>query len=613
MRLPVLAVFVSVGMAAACATGLPLPMTAAELVRYDSGPALVAYLGQPDASPAVCDPRARGPHVPAFTADIRRALIGGFVDGKIAAVPWRRCVEAALNGLPPDQVSSLVDDVMLSYRKLLKDSDLETDPAFAERVATIQRLYVDRPFGLDGHPTVLAPFLDDLRTSLATNKLGAVARTFTAELIATVDLEHGIWQGRRVDLPMMDALAAAGNEMTLTRFAERLRKPGLREQAKRRIVRVHVALSAFDEVHADAAAVEDAVMRDGYNRIALDDHHLVRAWFDESKAAIRNVLVRQRVWQQSATLLGYALQRPTLSVLPELAFRGSLWAELQSVSHPVTLCDSKQALDPTPCIAISSVSLGSPFTYLDNGGLFHFRDNVGEKEVIPLAARDAFALPVALDGQPAVSLLWGLSYERPENLDFSGPGHGDRGPDLDVRVEHPNQRRYVFTVHSDRGEHVAVVETADLAAFHVASRGAQGEAGWNGTPGSTGTSGGTCSDGGQGGPGGDGGNGGNGGDGGNINVVIACGLVPCDVDLIKRIIFSAGGDGGGGGWGGAGGSGGSGGSGRSPSTHTDSDGNTIVDDPGCSPGSSGASGPSGANGWPGQAGRPGRVAVQIVR
>ena len=133
---------------------------------------------------------------------------------------------------------------------------------------------------------------------------------------------------------MMDALAAAGNEMTLTRFAERLPDAGLREQAKRRIIRVHVALSAFDEVRTASAAVEDAVMRDGYNRVVLEDHHLVRAWFDESKAAIRNVLVRQRVWQQSATLLGYAQQRPTLSVLPELSFRGSLWADLQSILAP---------------------------------------------------------------------------------------------------------------------------------------------------------------------------------------------------------------------------------------------------------------------------------------
>jgi hypothetical protein len=410
----------------------------------------------------------------------------------------------------------------------------------------------------------------------------------------------------------MDTLAAAGNEMSLTRFAERLPAPDLREQAKRRIVRVHVALSPFDEVRASPAAVEEAVIRNGHNPVALADHRLVRAWFDESQATIRAVLVRRRVWQRSATLLGYAQERPTLSVLPELSFRGSLWAELQSISHPVTLCTSKRALDPTPCIAIASVSLDNPFTYLDKGGLFHFRDKVAEQEVVPLAAHDTFTLPVALDGQPAVSLQWGLSYERPDDLDISGSGAGSRGPDLQVRVEHPNQRRYVFTVRGSRGDYVAVVEAADLAHFQVASRGATGATGSSGSPGASGSDGGECGSGGDGGPGGDGGDGGPGGDGGNVNVVIACGSGLCDVDLLKKIVFSAGGAGGAGGSGGPGGSGGSGGSGRSATTHTDADGNTVVDDPGCSGGPPGSPGANGSDGSPGRAGAPGRVTFQVV-
>lgn len=613
MRLSLIAASIVVGMVPACAPRLPLPMTAAELVRHDSGPALVVYLGQPDASPTVCDLRAPGPHVSAFTPEIRGRLIDGFVDGRIDTAPWRRCIEVALDGLPAAQVPSVFDDLMLAYRKLLKDSAIETDPARAERVATIQRLYLDRRPGLDGHPEVLAAIFDDLRTLLAKDALGAVARTFAAEVLATVDVEHGTWQGRRVDLAMMDALAATGNEMTLTRFAERLPEPDLREQAKRRIVRLHIALSAFDEVRTAAAAVEEAVMREGNNPVVLADHRLVRAWFDDSKETIRSVRVRQRVWQHAATLLGYTQQRPTLSVLPELAFRGRLWAELQSISHPVTLCGSRRAIDPTPCIAISSVSLDNPFTYLDEAGRFHFRDDVGEKEVVPLAARDAFTLPVAIDGQPAASLRWGLSYERPEDLELRGPGEGGRGPDLDVRVDHPNPSRYVFTVHSPLGEHVAVVEAADLAAFHVASRGTNGATGWAGSAGSTGTSGSACSNGGPGGNGGDGNNGGDGGHGGDAKVVIVCGLGPCDVDLLERIIFSAGGDGGQGGPGGPGGPGGSGGDGRPASTHTDGDGNPIVDDPGCAPGSPGFAGSSGVDGWPGHAGSPGRVTFEVVR
>jgi hypothetical protein len=59
----------------------------------------------------------------------------------------------------------------------------------------------------------------------------------------------------------MDALAASGNEMTLTRFAERLPDPALREQARRRLVRIHVALSPFPEVREAAAVVEDTVVQ----------------------------------------------------------------------------------------------------------------------------------------------------------------------------------------------------------------------------------------------------------------------------------------------------------------------------------------------------------------
>jgi hypothetical protein len=61
-----------------------------------------------------------------------------------------------------------------------------------------------------------------------------------------------------------------------------------------------------------------------------------------------------------------------------------------------------------------------------------------------------------------------------------------------------------------------------------------------------------------------------------------------------------------------GGSGGSGGSGRSQSTHTDENGNTVVDDPGCSPGSSGSSGSSGHDGSPGASGSPGKITVTFT-
>ena len=248
---------------AGCAAPLPLPMTAGQLTRYDSGPALVAYLGQRDASPVVCDLRARGPHLTALTPEVRDALVDGLVEGRIEPALWRRCVEGLVKGLAHEEAASLSDALARADRSLLAKPALQSDPALAERVATLQQLYLDRRDGFDGHPSVVAPLFDELREAVAHEALGPVATRFAHELLTTLDVEHGRWQGRPVDVALMDALAANGNEMTLTRFAERLPDLALREQARRRLVRIHVALSAFPEVREAAAAVEDTVVRQG--------------------------------------------------------------------------------------------------------------------------------------------------------------------------------------------------------------------------------------------------------------------------------------------------------------------------------------------------------------
>ena len=237
---------------ASCATVFPLPMTASALAAYDSGPALVAYLGQPDASPAVCDLRARTPHPAAFDDEIRGALVDGFIDGKIAPAIWQRCIDALAKSLAPADATSLFDRLMQSYAQLLTDSDLSTDPSLADRLNTLHRLYLDRTAKVDARAEVLAPIAEELRSKLAKKKLGALAAQFAQELLATLELEKGNWQGRAVDLPQMDALAAVGNEMTLTRFSRRLPTAAMRNEARHRLLRIHIALSPFDEVRAAA-------------------------------------------------------------------------------------------------------------------------------------------------------------------------------------------------------------------------------------------------------------------------------------------------------------------------------------------------------------------------
>ena len=597
-----------------CAPQFPLPMTAAQLVQYNSGPALVAYLAQSDASPTVCDLRALSPHVPRMTADMRAALVDGMVDGKINPVLWRRCADVLLERLPRDEIPPLFDELGRAYRKILANSDLEKNPSLAGRLATLHRLYLDRPAGLDSNPSARASWFEDLRAALAKGQLGPVAAPFAQELVATVDVENGRWQGRTVDAAMMDALAASGNEMTLTRFVERLPSPELREQAQRRIVRVHIALSPFQEVRDGSAAVEDTVIREGHNRIALKEHPLLSATLDPSKTVARDVLVRQRVWAQNATLLGYAASRSTLSVLPEVSFRGALWAKLQKISRPVSVCEHWKNLDPSPCIAADDVSLDNPVAYRDSGGDFHFKDEVGVSEVVALAKNDKFVLPVRIGGRPAVSLNWGLSYERPDDLAFNETSSGRVGPRLKIRVQRPTATHFVFSVSAPQGTYAVVVDEANIHDFHIVSRGAPGSSGATGSSGSPGAAGSECSDGERGGDGGAGEDGGRGGDGGEVFVDVACGgaLCPDTVDLLQQIILSVGGPGGAGGSGGAGGPGGPGGSSRSPSTHTNSYGESVTDDQGCSAGANGSAGSNGASGSPGRPGRPGKVAFKFV-
>src|ERR1700690_4598407 len=93
---------------AGCATAYPRPMTVQDLARLDTGEALVAYLRQPDASPAVCDPRTAGPHITPLDGGAMSVLVDGLIDGRIDPGLWGRCVEGALEGSSPEAAASLV-------------------------------------------------------------------------------------------------------------------------------------------------------------------------------------------------------------------------------------------------------------------------------------------------------------------------------------------------------------------------------------------------------------------------------------------------------------------------------------------------------------------------
>ena len=592
---------------------LALPMTAAQAVREVSVAALVAYLGQPDANPAVCDPAGTGAHVPGLPADARTTLVDGMRAGKVPPALGRRCINRLAKGLPADDSASLFDAMALAYRDMLTSSHLDTDPRLVERLTALHQLYLDRKPGLGGHPTVVLPLVASLHQALAQRKLGPVATYFASELLETIDLEHGTWQGRPVDVATMDALAAAGNEVTLGRFAERLPSDDLRAEARRRIVRVHVALSPFPEVRTAGPALDAAMLKDGVNAISIADHPVVRAWLDEKKTPPRTVVVRQDVFQRTATLLGRWTGRLEVSVLPELPLRDRLLLQVQSIARPVGVCAEASDLDPSPCVGVTDLSIDQALTTLDRSGSVHVRDDVNLDEVLPLASEGAFRVPVRVAGRPATTVEWGLWFERPKDVVFRGEAPGGVGPALSVRITLPRASRFRFDARTSE-PYVAVVEGADVTSFRVSSRGGAGEDGSTGSTGSTGSSGGTCQSGGRGGNGGPGGDGGPGGTGGEVLAQIVCSPGACETAraALAGVVRSEGGPGGDGGSGGSGGAGGSGGPSRSATSHTDSNGNTVVDDPGCSAGSTGPSGSDGPSGSAGPDGKPGHVVVQIV-
>ncbi len=624
MRLPAWLVVVVIGLGG-CGVSFPHPMTAADVARLDSGDALVAYLAQRDASPAVCDLRAAGPNVIRFDRDLATTLIRGLDDGKVDLSLGRACIDAALEGGSPEVAAELIDAVGRGYHSLANDRAIETSPALQARLAILQAIYIERPSGKDGDPKTMDGIFDHLRRKFFGGRFGAVGARDVNELLGVVDLERGRYGGRPIDLGTIDGLAARGDGALLQRFADRLSAPDLRVEAQRRLVRLRIAASPFPEVRAQAAAVEARVMQQGINRISLVDQPAVSASVDNGKLPARNVLVRQDLSRQSATLFGY-VTAGGLSVIPNLSLGGALWVAVTGLSRPITVCAAPRSYDPTPCLGGDDVAIENALAASDHRGTFHFRDQASEAEVVELTRGNSFPLAIDVGGRRLVSLRWPIRFERPNDLVLS-PRVG-RGPTLQVAVTHTDPSLYLFTVSGDGRSYRAVIEKSDLAAFHLISRGATGKAGMDGLSGMDGlpgtdglsascpsSSGSDGSRGGDGTVGSNGGPGGNGGDGGDIFVQLQCDAAACpadDVASLWRTVLSQGGPGGSGGAGGRGGRGGRGGSGGAGASCFDPSTNTSSSVGGGLNGMSGSDGAPGMSGSDGAPGRPGVVRIEQV-
>ncbi|HET7825945.1 MAG TPA: hypothetical protein VFK90_11460, partial [Anaeromyxobacter sp.] len=342
----------TLSLASACAARTyRVPMSAAELSARREPEALVAYLTQPDASPSVCDPRSTGPRFSHLGADARRALFDAFRAGKIAPPTWRDCASAVLRGPEAASSSAFAAEVLQAALAAIEDGDLEVDGGAQARLDVLQQVYAQRPSSVAVRSSLADERGAALRRDLASRRLGPAARSRAADLSTLLDLERGRFQGGALDAGALEAMAAAGDERTLRWAAARGPDVALREEARRTIVRLHVRASPFPEVQANRAAVEEALMRDGWNAVPVDRLAQANGWIEPALGAPRTVVVEQHVPEQWARLLALAGDRSTPSVLPWFRMRGNLYVAAQGLPTPITVCAAAEELDPTPCLA----------------------------------------------------------------------------------------------------------------------------------------------------------------------------------------------------------------------------------------------------------------------
>jgi hypothetical protein len=180
MKAPLLAA-AALACSACAATRFQLPMTSAQLAAHGSAAALVAYLGQPDASPGVCEAGSNGAGL-ANAPDLGPAMIAALRGGRVAPPVWGECVEALLPRLDGAKAADLLARTVRAEAELLDDAGLEEDPQVQAQLAVLHRLYLERPPAvapperiLDRAIAELAPKLPEPR-NLAQSHLGPLAR-----------------------------------------------------------------------------------------------------------------------------------------------------------------------------------------------------------------------------------------------------------------------------------------------------------------------------------------------------------------------------------------------------------------------------------------------------
>ncbi|MET0340626.1 MAG: hypothetical protein ABW252_06470, partial [Polyangiales bacterium] len=336
-----------------------------------SGEALVSYLSQPGARPDVCRVDGEGEHLAAYDLSVGRALAAAVRDQPVDPAIYQPCLASLLRTLGAGHATSLYNALLGAYRDMLVDRRLDTDVALLARLTMVQHLFLHRPPDTGPSAGLVKPMLAELEGALARGKLRPTAARFGRELLDTLALERGVWQGRGVDEAMMDALADAGNDLTLSRFAARLPSEDLRAAARVRRVRIHAARSPFREVREASDELLAKVSAFGFHPVSLAAHPVVRVRVEPASPQV--LRVRQAGDGTAVLLASCGDHAPGL--LGATPLSGLVRVTLRGISREVTVCDPGADLDPSPCIALGDVSRADPLARRDARGAGVFREH----------------------------------------------------------------------------------------------------------------------------------------------------------------------------------------------------------------------------------------------
>lgn len=501
----------------------------------DPGRLLIEALTQ-DAAVDLCEPRSGRSLQGRMSSDSLDLFLYGMP--RVPPERWRRCAGLLLEGLPPQQGALLIAHILTAYRDLLRDPALERESALQQRLTALHQTLLERPtrIAVEAAAEQLAP----LRAALQAGRLGPVARATALDLLATVDdLERGRWQGRTLDSAGLSGLWQRGDEQLLRRCARRLPDPALREEARRRLVHLHLQAAWQEGGHAEllgagweperVGRLTQAVLSRGH--LTLDDALLARAPQRPARGRRREPCSEGRsaaledpscpALVQGFEVPSGALPRPTALVFTqevrarrarvafqlegrearELRLRGAVRARVAGLSQALPLCPPERQedldLEVAPCLPPQRLRSDTPLYQLDQDGYLVLAEEVTPDLLWQVAAQEELELRLSAVGQAASPVLLRLPLrflppaEAERALVFGGSGAaGQAGPLLRVEAEGRIHDRLALRLDVEgEGRFVVVAAGQDPLLLRVLTRGSPGQRGADGRAGADGARG----------------------------------------------------------------------------------------------------------------------------